>query len=142
MRRIRRYLHARLAGDRATIRKPIAYLFVMLPILVVGSLAVAVELLTAYSRLVGIPLKALPNRNAVLIALPALFLWIPIACVLGNIVVWCVPSLRRIAEDYVARTGQPAFLESQKQLLMVLGLFAIILVPLIFSVSWSEREPS
>jgi hypothetical protein len=72
-----------------------------------------------------------PNVNGLLISLPAFFLWIPGHLLLGNVVLYCVAPFRRIVEQYVADTGRPGFVESQKVLLKVFVAVAVICVPLI-----------
>jgi hypothetical protein len=98
---------------------------------VIGSLCVVSGLLHAYSGFKGIPLSAVPNLNGTLMSLPALFLWIPVSLLLGNLVLYCVPPLRRIAERHERETGRPGFLESQKALLKLLLILASICIPLI-----------
>ncbi len=91
-------------------------------------MAALVEL---YSRLKGVPRSAIPNLNGLLIMLPAFFVWIPTSLILANLVVYCVPPLRRTAEQYSERAGRPGFAHSQKALLKALGLFAFVCFPLI-----------
>ena len=85
----------------------------------------------AYATLHGIPVGAIAQTNGLLIGLPALFLWIPIAFLLANVILATVPPLRRIALDYVAKTGRPGFSESQNQLLKLFKWSAFVCVPLI-----------
>jgi hypothetical protein len=112
-------------------RKPLIYLVVILPLFVAGSLCVVLGLVLAYSRLNGIPPSAVPNFNGILISLPALILWIPVALFLGNFILYCVPPFRRIAERYASESRRPGFVESQKELLKVTLVFASICIPLI-----------
>jgi hypothetical protein len=111
--------------------KPAVYLLVIVPITAGGGLGLVVALLVAYCRITGIPLAALPNRNGLLLSLPAFLLWVPAGLLLANVVLHAVAPLRRIAERYAARAGQPGYGESQKMLLQALGAFAVICVPLI-----------
>jgi hypothetical protein len=112
-------------------RKPSIYLLVILPILVVGGFCVVVALLGAYSGVSGVPLSNLPNLNGLLIALPGLLLWLPLSLLLGNVVLYSIPPLRRIAEEYALQADRPGFVESQKALLKILGVVALVCVPLI-----------
>jgi hypothetical protein len=112
-------------------RKPVVYLLVILPTLVVGAVCLIAALIEAYSQVTGISRSSVPRLNGLLIALPALFLWIPISLLIANVVLYCVPPLRRIAEKHVAQTERPGFMESQTALLKVLGVIALVCVPLI-----------
>jgi hypothetical protein len=67
-----------------------------------------------------------------LVALPAIFFWIPTALFLSNLVLYLVPPLRRIGERHTARTRGPGFVESQKFLLKALFFAALVCLPLIF----------
>ncbi len=116
---------------RAPQRKPAVYLLVIIPILVVGGVFGMAALLDLYSRLKDVPRSAIPNLNKLLLALPAFFLWIPISLVLANLVLYCVPPLRRTAEQYSKCLGRADFAGSQKGLLKALGIFALILFPFI-----------
>lgn len=111
-------------------RRPPVYLLVILPILAGGGLALVVALTVAFSEIRSVPLSAVPNVNGLLITLPALFLWIPLSLLLGNFVLYVVPSLRRIAECYATRAGRPGLAESQRRLLKIAGMVALICVPL------------
>jgi hypothetical protein len=112
-------------------RKPLIYLLVILPILVGGGVSLVIALVAAFSAIRGVPRSAVPNVNGMLIGLPAFFLWIPASLLLGNVVLYAVPPLRRIAESYATRAHQPGFVESQKILLKIAGYFALICIPLI-----------
>ena len=112
-------------------KKPAIYLIVILPILLAGGVSIISVLLNAYTRATHIGLSAIPNLNALLIALPAIFLWIPVTLLLSNCVLYAVPPLRRVAESYVSRTMRPGFVESQKQLGRAAFVIAIFCVPLI-----------
>jgi len=79
----------------------------------------------------GVPRSAIPKVNSLLITLPALLLWIPNGLLLSNVILQCTPWLRWFAEDYVMRTGQPGYVESQKILLKIAGGCALVCLPLI-----------
>jgi hypothetical protein len=111
--------------------RPRIYLFVVLPLLVLGGLLIIFLSLAAYATAVGIPLRAVPELNAFLIALPALFLWIPVSLLIANIVLTSVPPLRRIAEAYAIANGRPDYRTSQQQLSKLIGWTACVCVPLI-----------
>jgi hypothetical protein len=96
-----------------------------------GSVFVVAALIGAYSAVRGVPPAAVPDVNGLLIALPAFFLWIPVSLLLSNVILYSVPPLRRIAEEYAARADQPGYVKAQKTLLKVLGVFALVCVPLI-----------
>jgi hypothetical protein len=112
-------------------KKPAIYLLVILPILGIGGILVIIELETAYASIVGIPLSAIPNLNGFLIFIPAFFLWIPVALLVSNMVLFVLPPLRRVAEKYASEGKRPGFLESQKELGKVMFIMAIICIPLI-----------
>jgi hypothetical protein len=111
--------------------RPRIYLVVILPLLVLGAPLVASLALVAYATAVGVPLRAVPEANAFLIALPALFLWIPLSLLIANVVLTSVPPFRRIAEAYVTANARPDYRASQRQLWRVLGWTACVCVPLI-----------
>jgi hypothetical protein len=104
--------------------------------MVVGALASVVGLLAAYSAIRGIAMSDIPNRNSLLIILPAVFLSLPLSLLLSNCVLFVVPPLRRVAERFVAEAHRPGFLESQRGLLVALGVVGIICVPLIVLGFW------
>ncbi len=111
--------------------KPRVYLLVILPILFFGELALMIALIWMYAQFRNVPRDAIPNLNGFFIFLPAVFLWMPVSLLLGNVIPYIVPPLRRIAERYSSETDRPGYLESQKGLLKVLGIFAMICIPLI-----------
>ena len=88
-------------------------------------------LLEAHSHLKGVARSAVPDPIALMITLPAFFLWIPISLIVGNIVLYCVPPLRQVAQRHAAQANRPGFLASQKVLLRVLGVLALVCLPLI-----------
>ncbi len=112
-------------------RKPAVYLLVILPILVGGGVSLIAGLVELYSRLKGVPPSAIPNLNGLLIMLPTFFVWIPVSLILANLVLYCLPPLRRTAEQYSERAGRPGFADSQKLLLKALGVVALLCLPLI-----------
>jgi hypothetical protein len=111
-------------------RKPLIYLAVILPILWIGAMALLYFLLNAYHQFSGAPLNAIPNKNGLLIVLPALFLWIPLSLFLSNLVLYVIAPLRRIAQRYERESHHPGFLESQRALLKLAGLVGLICIPL------------
>jgi hypothetical protein len=112
-------------------RKPVVFLLVILPVLLGGFLALLVGLIYAYAELNGIPRNAIPNTNGLLIALPALVLWIPVALIISNWALHVVPTLRRRAEQYASESGHPAFVESQRQLSIAALIAAAVCIPLL-----------
>jgi hypothetical protein len=112
-------------------KKPAIYLLVILPILIGGALLLVVSLIAAYSRMTGIPPAGVPNLNGLLIALPALLLWIPVSLLLGNVVLFSISPLKRVAEQYSREPGRPGFRESQRLLVKVAVAVAVVSVPLI-----------
>jgi len=112
-------------------RKPFIYLLVILAILAGGSMGLIVTIIEAYSQVKGVAYSGIPGLNGLLITLPALFLWIPISLLISNLVLYSISPLRRIAEQYVARSGHAGFADSQKGLLKMLGIFALVCLPLI-----------
>jgi hypothetical protein len=114
--------------------RPPIYLLVILPLLLFGAVVVYLAV-TAYATFHEIPVSAVPRANGFLIALPTLFLWIPVALLLSNVVLNAVPPLRRVAEDFVARSSAPTYSESQQQLLKVLKWTAFACIPLV-AIGW------
>lgn len=112
-------------------KNPTLYLAVILPIFVIGAISVVVGLETAYARMTGIRLSSVPALNGILISIPALLLWVPVALMLANGVLFVVPPLRRIAESYAASANLPGFQESQRQLARMALVMGSICVPLI-----------
>ena len=113
--------------------RPRIYLLVILPLLVLGGIFVVSISLGAYATTVGIPLRAVPELNAFLIALPVLALWIPVSLLIANVVVATVPPLRRIAEAYVTENARPKFRASQRPRSWVGASTACVCVPLILT---------
>ncbi len=112
-------------------KKPAVYLVVMLPIFVIGGASLVLGLEMLYARLNGFSLRSVPNLNGLLISLPALLLWIPIALLLANAVLFSVPPLKKAAERYAEEAHGPGFLGSQRQLGKVTLIVALVCVPLI-----------
>lgn len=69
-----------------------------------------------YAAAHEIPLGAVPRPNGLLVALPTLFLWMPLALSLANGILNVVPPLRRVAEKHAGEVGQPGYRESQRTL--------------------------
>jgi hypothetical protein len=116
-------------------RKPPIYLAVSLPIYLLGAWTVVALLLKAYQRTSGVAPNAIPNRNGLLIVLPALFLWMPVSLLLSNVMLRVVAPLRSIAEQYAKRSGHSGFRESQRFLLraaVLVGLVCSLLIALGF----------
>jgi hypothetical protein len=112
-------------------KKPAVYLLVILPIFVIGGISVVIGLETTYARMAGVSLSSVPSLNGFLISLPALFLWVPVALLLANCVLFVVPPLRKVAETYAAEAKRPGFLESQRKLGRLALIMALICIPLI-----------
>ncbi len=112
-------------------RKPLIYLLVILPVFVVGGMSLIVALIEAYSQIRGVASSAIPGLNGLLITLPTFFLWIPISLLISNVLLCSLPPLRRMAEEYVARSGHAGFAQSQKGVLKLVGIFAFVCLPLI-----------
>jgi hypothetical protein len=111
--------------------RPRVYLLIMLPILFIGGLGVPIALMAIFARLRGIQLRDVPDFNGLLISLPAFFLWIPVTYLLGNLILYFIPALRRTAESYVEAAGRPGFRDSQVGLLKACAVFALVCIPLI-----------
>ena len=116
-------------------RRPRIYLVVVLPLLALGVVVVYLAV-NAYAGSHDVPVHAVPDVNGILIAVPTLLLWIPVAFLLSNFIIRAVPPLRRIAESYVASSDRPGFGTSQRQLTKVLLWSAFVCAPLI-AVGWS-----
>jgi hypothetical protein len=118
-------------------RKPRVYLAIILPMLLGGGFVVIGGLLHLFATLRGISTNAIPDRNGMLIALPAFLAWGPIALVLSNVVLRVVPPLYRIAEGYrLASPRTPDFGTSQRQLGRIATGMALVTVPLIALGFW------
>jgi hypothetical protein len=116
-------------------RRPRIYLALILPLLLLG-VVVMYLVVRIYAASHDVPLQAVPDLNAMLIALPTLFLWLPVMLLLANFIMRAAPPLRRIAESYVSSADRPDFGTSQRQLAKVLLWFAFVCIPLIV-VGWS-----
>ena len=116
-------------------RRPRIYLAVILPLLLLGVVFSYLAVRT-YAVSHDVPIRAVPDLNGILIALPILFLWIPMALLLANFIIRAAPPLRRIAESYVASADRPDFGTSQRQLAKGLLWSTVVCIPLI-AVGWS-----
>ena len=117
-------------------KRPLVYLAVILPILVLGGMALVFALLQAFAVVRGVAHSALPNVHGILICLPALLCWIPISLLLSNCVLFAVPRLRRVAERFAAEAQRPDFRHSQRQLLIATGAIGLVCVPLVLLGFW------
>lgn len=88
-------------------RNPAVYLIVILPIFVIGGMSIVIGIGEAYARIIGGSLNSIPSPNGFLISLPAFFLWIPMALLLANFVLFLVPPLRKVAEKYAGEKRRP-----------------------------------
>jgi len=115
-------------------KKPLIYLFVILPILVGGGISIVIELVNAYAHVAGVSPSAVPNLNALFISLPAFFLWIPITLLLANCILFALPLLRKVAEDYVSRANRHGFADSRQlgKIALIMALFCLPLIILGF----------
>lgn len=112
-------------------RKPLVYLAVILPLLVVGGIAVSSMLARSYAAQRGIPVSAINDAAAVWIVIPGFLLWIPACLLIGNGLLHAIPPLRRIAVRHASETGGPDFIRSQRQLLRLFLVLAVICIPAI-----------
>lgn len=106
------------------------FLLIIIPMLLLGALLMnkMVEWAAAFR---GIPFKDFPDMQGALISLGTFFLWIPLALLLSNCILFLIPALRRPSDEYAQENGLPDFWESQRQLLpFALGLAALC-IPLI-----------
>jgi hypothetical protein len=117
-------------------KRPLAYLVVILPLLVLGGMALLFALLRAFAEVRGVARSAIPNVNGILICLPALLFWMPISLLLSNCVLFAVPRLRRVAERFAAEAQRPDFRQSQRQLLIATGAIGLVCVPLVLLGFW------
>jgi hypothetical protein len=106
-------------------RKPAVYLVIVLPIFLVGGMLGPIGLINTYLswRRLDHPI---PNINGILIAVPAVALWIPITLLLSNVILHSVPYLRRVSEQYAEASGQPGYGESQRALARVALAMSIV----------------
>jgi hypothetical protein len=118
-----------------TAQRPLIYLVVVLPLLVLGIVA-PVLLVSMYATQHGLLPKDVPTVNALLVGLPGFFIWIPFALLVSNVILNAVPALRRIAVAYAAQADQPDYAGSQRQLLKALGLTSAVCVPLMLLGWW------
>ena len=113
-------------------RRPPIYLAVIIPMLLLGLVPV-VALERLYARTAGVDISAVPSPNGVLIAVPTLVLWVPLALIFSNLVLYAVPRLRSTADAFAA--ANPAvvssFSASQRRLAKLTALLAAICIPLI-----------
>ena len=112
-------------------KKPVIYLFVVLPVLVGGGLAIILAEIAGFANYRGISRSAIPDINGMLISLPTFFLWIPLSLIVSNLILFAVPALRHVAEQYVAESKRPGFRDSQRQLFRIAIWMAALCVPLI-----------
>lgn len=112
-------------------KKPTIYLLTILPVLIAGAMAIIIGLISAYSKMAGIELNAIPNLNGILISLPAFFLWIPISFIISNLLLYFVPPLRAVAENYAEKTEGSSYKDSQKGLWKITLYMSVICLPLI-----------
>lgn len=112
-------------------RKPRAYLLVMLPLSIGGGLGIILALIHAYSRMHGISPAEVTDRNAMLITVPAFFLWMPLSLIISNFIIRMIPPLRKIANDFVSQTNSPGYEVTQKSLLKLFVGLAVVCMPLI-----------
>ena len=80
-------------------KKPAILLIVILPTLMLGWLGLVVGAQFAYAHVHGISPSQIPNVNGLLLSLPVVFLWIPLALLVSNLILFVIPPLRRIAEQ-------------------------------------------
>jgi hypothetical protein len=118
-----------------TPQRPRVYLVVILPLLIAGVLVPAV-LVAVYAAGHGFRTHEVPGLNALLIGLPAFFLWIPLALWVANVILKSIPSLRRMAETYAAQAARPGYEDSQKQLLKAAAWAGVVCIPLMILGWW------
>ena len=106
-------------------------MLVNIPILVGGGIFFVARIMSCYAASKGILLSDIPDSAGLLIALPSLVLWFPLALLLSNTALVLVPPLRKVAEGYVRQSGHSGFWKSQAQLVLVLVALSIICVPII-----------
>ncbi len=94
-------------------------------------IAISAWLVSTYAVMRGISMRDVPNATSLLITLPAIIVWIPIALLLSNCVMAVMPPLSKVAQAYARRTGTPGFLKSQFQLMGLAAILALICVPII-----------
>jgi hypothetical protein len=92
------------------------YLVVILPIFTIGGALFIAAFIAMYAMAAGVPLRSISRTTAVLIGWNVLLPWIPLSFLLANWVLFFVPSLRRVADKYIAESGSPGFKEAQKRL--------------------------
>lgn len=112
-------------------RKPLIYLLVIVPILLGGAIAIPMYLLSVHAAMRGVRMNEVPDATAIMITIPALIVWIPIALLLSNFVMVAIPPMRRIAQAYTRRAGTPGFFKSQLQLMGLTAIIAVICIPII-----------
>jgi hypothetical protein len=113
-------------------KKPAIYLVVILPILIGGFMLPIFVFPAAYARLHNVSQANIPALSGLLITLPFIFLWIPAALLLSNLVLSLISPLRRIADQYATRSRSPSYLDAQKMLSKVARWAVLIFLPFIF----------
>lgn len=117
-------------GMRKTVPpKPKSHRVVHLLILGFGALLVVEALIHCFAVVRGISTREIPFVNAILIGLPALFLWIPIGMLLSNLILVATAYLGQTTEQRFAAARH--FYEAQRDILKAAGYIAIICLPLI-----------
>ena len=113
-------------------KNPIAYLLLTVSILSLG-IPLVEGLIGTYSQIVNIPKSAIPDLNRFLIALPAFLLWIPIAFLLSNCVLFIIPKLLCRTEKHDTMAKEENFAKTQKRLFKLVLAFAAVCFPLIIT---------
>jgi len=81
-------------------------------------------LTATYAMAAGVALTSVPRTIVFSIGMHALPPWIPLSLMLANCVFFFVPSLRKVAEKYIAEADRPGFKESQKSLGIATAILA------------------
>jgi hypothetical protein len=119
---------------RAGTGKPLVYLAILLPLLVGGMIGASLALVAAYAHRTGTTLATVTPLPAAALAVCGALLAIPLALLLGNGVLFAVPSLRRIAQADARRTRGPGFAASQRVLSKAFAAIAAVCVPIVIAV--------
>ena len=121
-------------GAALSSRKPLIYLCVLLPLLLVGGVAAALGAVALFARSRGIAFGEVADAPGILLSIPAFFLWIPFCLMLGNGILFAIPPLRPIAEAHVRRHGAPDFRTTQRDLARFAAGSAAVTLPVIAAV--------
>ncbi len=111
---------------------PVAVIFGLAPFSVFNSLS----MMSLLAKVKGCEVRDLPELSGFLVALPILFLSMPVFLFFMNCLIYLIPPARRMTENYVERKGRPGFWESQKTLGAIIAWVGLFTLPLVVLGFW------